>query len=106
MQLTHCYGSGTLVATGQGSRPIWVALRFFCLGGGIAVPKRVSAANFTTGVPSERRRLVLQVDGNLRTDLGSRTTLIHMEPLADTASLDESPRHHGAAEVVHAVLPR
>ena len=105
MQITNGCGSGTLVAAGQGSRRIWVALPFSCLGG-VAVPIQVSAAHFSTGVPSERLRLVLPVEGNIRTDLGSRTTLIHIELLAGAVALDESPRNHGAAEVVRAVLPR
>jgi len=33
MQITNGCGSGTLVAAGQGSRRMWVALPFFCLGG-------------------------------------------------------------------------
>jgi uncharacterized membrane protein YedE/YeeE len=33
MQLANGCGSGTLVAAGQGSRRMWVALPFFCLGG-------------------------------------------------------------------------
>ena len=33
MQLAGACGSGCLVATGQGSRRIWVALPLFCLGG-------------------------------------------------------------------------
>lgn len=33
MQITNSCGSGTLVAAGQGSRRMWVALPFFCLGG-------------------------------------------------------------------------
>ena len=33
MQLAGACGSGTLVAVGQGSRRMWVALPFFCLGG-------------------------------------------------------------------------
>ena len=106
MQITNGCGAGTLVAAGQGSRRMWVALPFFCLGGVMAVPIQVSAAHFSTGVPSERLRLVLPVEGNIRTDLGSRTTLIHIELLAGAVALDESPRNHGAAEVVRAVLPR
>jgi len=33
MQIANGCGSGTLVAAGQGSRRMWVALPFFCLGG-------------------------------------------------------------------------
>lgn len=33
MQITNGCGSGTLVAAGQGSRRMWAALPFFCLGG-------------------------------------------------------------------------
>jgi len=33
MQITNGCGSGSLVAAGQGSRRIWVALPFFCVGG-------------------------------------------------------------------------
>lgn len=33
MQIANGCGSGTLVAVGQGSRRMWVALPFFCLGG-------------------------------------------------------------------------
>jgi uncharacterized membrane protein YedE/YeeE len=33
MQITNGCGSGTLVAAGQGSRRMWVALPFFCFGG-------------------------------------------------------------------------
>lgn len=106
MQITNGCGSGTLVAAGQGSRRMWVALPFFCLGGVMAVPIQASAAHFTTGVPSDRLRLVLPAGGNLRTDFRSRTTLIHIEFLAGAVALDESPRNDGAAEVVRAMLPR
>ena len=36
MQLANGCGSGALVSSGQGSRRMWVALPFFCLGGLLA----------------------------------------------------------------------